>query len=423
MSRRVLERLQAIFRLNPGSLLSGGLLGLLLFFYLAIVYILITALSISLLGGQPNENLLLSGRNWGLYIIIMAVVAFTFVPVSRWLNDRVNDLVYAQDDNSLELVASINRLLAGMDHPELTLPTVVKTIAEHMRLDYVCLESGPGDEPKRFSYGSLPAGAQPLEYPVTYLDRPVGRLHAAGRVGKRSLSPEDRTRFDNIAPQLGIALHVAQLTADLRGSRERLVTTREEERRRIRNDLHDGLAPTLSSFQLQLAAVRNFLGDDSAQAKEIINELSRDLRQAMGDIRSLVYDLRPPLLDDMGLVGAIKSLDLAEAPIRLAVRAPEPMPSLSAAVEVAVFRIAKEALQNARLHGKAETCVISISVESGQLDLTIIDDGRGLSAGFTPGIGLASMNERAAELGGTFVIQAHQGVGTRIQVNLPIGKD
>jgi signal transduction histidine kinase len=413
MSRRVLEKLRAIFQLNPGSLLSGGLLGLLLFFYLASVYILVTALSTFPFGEQPNENLLPDGRDWGLYIIIMAVIAITFVPVSRWLNDRVNDLVYAQDDNSLELVASINRLLAAMDNPELTLPIVVKTIAEHMRLDYVCLEFGPGDEPKRFSYGSLPAVAQPLVYPVTYLDRPVGRLMAAGRVGKRSLSHEDRARFDNIAPQLGIALHVARLTADLQGSRERLVTTREEERRRIRNDLHDGLAPT----------VRNFLGDDSAQAKEIINELSRDLRQAMGDIRSLVYDLRPPLLDEMGLVGAIQSLDLAESPIRLAVRAPEPMPSLSAAVEVAVFRITKEALQNARLHGEANTCEVSILVESGQLELTIIDDGRGLSAGFTAGIGLASMNERAAELGGTFVIEALQGAGTRIKVNLPLGKE
>jgi signal transduction histidine kinase len=99
------------------------------------------------------------------------------------------------------------------------------------------------------------------------------------------------------------------------------------------------------------------------------------------------------------------------------------MPPLSAAVEVAVFRIVKEALQNARLHGEADNCEVSIVVETGQLELTIIDDGSGLDGNLTPGIGLVSMKERAAELGGTFVIQTHQATGTRVQVNLPLGKE
>ena len=171
---------------------------------------------------------------------------------------------------------------------------------------------------------------------------------------------------------------------------------------------------------MQLAAVRNLLGENSAHAKGIINELSQDLRQAMGDIRGLVYDLRPPMLDELGLVAAIRSLDVVESPLRLEVNAPQNMQTLSAAAEVAVFRIVNEALQNARLHGEANTCVVSLTVNSGQLTLNIVDNGNGMDADITPGVGLESMKERAAELGGTFTIHSTPGSGTRIEVNLPL---
>jgi signal transduction histidine kinase len=170
---------------------------------------------------------------------------------------------------------------------------------------------------------------------------------------------------------------------------------REEERRRIRNDLHDGLAPTLSSLQLQVGAMRKLIHQNPDQAEAIANDLREDLRQATADIRQLVYDLRPPRLDELGLVGAIKSFRATGTEVHFEVIAPDPMPTLPAAVEVAVYRITSEAVHNVAKHTKATACVICIEVTEGSLILSVTDNGKGLPAKLEGGVGLQSMKERA----------------------------
>ena len=156
------------------------------------------------------------------------------------------------------------------------------------------------------------------------------------------------------------------------------------------------------------------------QREQLIDELRDDVSTATADIRRLVYELRPPMLDELGLVVAIRNFKLGDSPMRFEVIAPEPMPCLSAAVEVAVYRIASEAIHNVVKHAGATTCVVEIQVETGQLILSVTDDGHTLSTGYTTGIGLHSMQERAAELGGTFSIQPAKADGTCIVVHLPL---
>jgi signal transduction histidine kinase len=235
--------------------------------------------------------------------------------------------------------------------------------------------------------------------------------------------------------QAGVAIHAVRLTNELQRSRERLVATREEERRRIRRDLHDGLGPALSSAMLKLGAARRLLPFDSP-ADDLIVEVRNDMRATVADVRRLVYDLRPPALDQLGLVLAIR--DYAEqcgnpnetggeGGLRVTVEAPEQLPPLPAAVEVAAYNIAREALTNAARHAQARTCHVRLALEDApersELRLEIADDGVGLPAGHRVGVGLSSMRERAEELGGTCIIESPPEGGTRVLARLPAGKE
>jgi two-component system NarL family sensor kinase len=209
------------------------------------------------------------------------------------------------------------------------------------------------------------------------------------------------------------------VTAELQASRESIVTAREEERRRIRRDLHDGLGPVLSALQLQLGALRTLVHQDPDAAEALAAELRDEMRAATGEIRRLVYDLRPPMLDEFGLAGAIRTLGAAVPNLALAVDTPEPMPALSAAQEVAFYRIAAEAVHNVIRHSGAACCDVTLAQAGDQLVLTVRDNGSGLSQGRAVGIGFASMRERAQELGGSVSVLSSPDEGTTVSATIP----
>jgi signal transduction histidine kinase len=206
------------------------------------------------------------------------------------------------------------------------------------------------------------------------------------------------------------------------------VTAREEERRRLRRDLHDGLGPALASQTLKLDAALDLLEADPAQAVHYLREVKAQSQTTVADIRRLVYELRPPALDELGLVGALRahvqSLSSRNG-LRVTVDAPETLPPLSAAVEVAAYRIALEALTNVVKHARARECSIQLTIVAWRnknfLTLEVLDDGLGLAPGASPGVGLASMRERAEELGGICVINNNQPGGLKVLAQLPIG--
>jgi signal transduction histidine kinase len=220
-----------------------------------------------------------------------------------------------------------------------------------------------------------------------------------------------------------VAAYAVRLTEDLQRAREQLVSAREEERRRLRRDLHDGVGPQLSGQALTIDAIRSLLERDPAAAEELLVDLKAQTRGAAADIRRLVYALRPPALDSLGLVGALRSSAARcerDGSLRVDVEAPEAMPPLPAAVEVACYRIAEEALTNVVRHAEAQTCALSMAIDEDELRLELCDDGRGLPDSRAGGVGLTSMRERAAVLGGRLVVEALSEGGTAVRAELPL---
>jgi signal transduction histidine kinase len=218
---------------------------------------------------------------------------------------------------------------------------------------------------------------------------------------------------------VSIAAYAVQVTRDLQRSRERLVTAREEERRRLRRDLHDGLGPTLASLTLRLDAARNQLRQNPVETDALLIELKSQTQSAIEDIRRLVYNLRPPALDELGLFSAIQEYATNHLRAGLVVRVERngEIPKLPAAVEVAAYRIVCEALTNVSKHSRATECDVLLTFNSA-VQLEVQDNGFGLPEGMHAGVGMFSMRERAAELGGTFAIQSLPS-GARVTAHLP----
>jgi signal transduction histidine kinase len=203
-------------------------------------------------------------------------------------------------------------------------------------------------------------------------------------------------------------------TAELQRARERLVAAREEERLRLQCDLHDGLGPALAGSALR---------SDPAAAAGLLESARAEIQEAVADVRRLVYALRPPARDDLGLAGALREQARrlgGDGRLRIEVDAPERLDELPAAVEVAAYRIAVEAMANVSRHAEADSCLVRIFLD-GALEIDVSDDGRGLPSDVRSGVGIASMRERAAELGGTCEVAAADGRGTRVRARLPLG--
>jgi signal transduction histidine kinase len=236
----------------------------------------------------------------------------------------------------------------------------------------------------------------------------------------------------DLAPQIAMALHstllfteLQQLTVDLQRSRERLVTAREEERRRLRRDLHDGLGPQLSSQTLTLSAIKKLLRQDPENADRLLSDAIVHAQEAVSDIRRLVYALRPPALDDLGLRGALEEQlnQYRTSGIILTLEAPETLLPLPAAIEMACYRIVQEALTNVVRHAHATRASVHLELQKEVMIVEVKDNGQGLPPGVRRGVGLSSLHERAEELGGTCLVEAVPTGGTRVSASLPLHRE
>ncbi|MEU3455839.1 sensor histidine kinase [Micromonospora sp. NPDC006766] len=212
------------------------------------------------------------------------------------------------------------------------------------------------------------------------------------------------------------------MTLDLRRSRERVILAREEERLRIRRDLHDGVGPALAGITLGLETAVRRIGQDGP-AVALLARLHDECAACVEEIRRIVTDLRPPALDQGRLVDALRRhADVlnapAESPVVLVEGQDDGLPPLPAAVEVAAYRIALEAMTNAIRHSGGRTCRVCVSSRDG-LRITVHDDGTGTPPARV-GLGLASMRERAEELGGSCTVTFRQGEGTSMEAVLPV---
>ena len=357
-------------------------------------------------------------------LLATGMVAVLFQPLRARLQSMVNRLFYGERDDPYTVLARLSSRLETTLIPEAVLPTVVQTVAQALKLPYAAIALKHGETVALVaSYGYPQQGLFTL--PLIYNGETVGQLQLAPRGPNETFTTADRTLLTTIASQIGVAVHAVRLTADLQRSREHLVTTREEERRRLRRDLHDGLGPTLASMTLKLDAARNLLAQHSPDLDTLLCELKAQTQATIADIRRLVYDLRPPALDELGLVSALRqqfAQNNRGNSVQMELEAPEALPALPAAVEVATYRIVLEAVTNVVRHAQARTCQVRLAL-SDELIIEVIDDGVGLPVQYHAGVGISSMQERTAELGGTCQITSHVVEGTHILVRLPLPKE
>jgi signal transduction histidine kinase len=178
---------------------------------------------------------------------------------------------------------------------------------------------------------------------------------------------------------------------------------------------------------LNVGLVRTIYRRNPESADVLLNQLEEQIEMIIGDIRRVVYNLRPPALDELGLAGAIGEYvarfaneeQASKAALKVTVEAPEALPPLSAAVEVAAYRIVQEAVTNVIRHAHAHSCHVRLLVKDG-LQIEVNDDGQGIEEADRTGVGLSSMRERAEELGGTFTIKKASPCGTQITACLPL---
>jgi signal transduction histidine kinase len=250
------------------------------------------------------------------------------------------------------------------------------------------------------------------DFPIRYRGEQVAVMSLAPRRTESDFTARDRRVLAALISHAAPALHGDRVLTDLAESRQRAVSVREEERRRLRRDLHDDLGPALSGLSLSAAALARRTGLPEAR------ELQEDIQQAMLHSRQIAYGLRPPILDDHGLAAAILDRSAADDDLEVRVTAPEFL-DLPAAVDLAALRIVTEAVANARKHAEATAVDVALTIADGHLEITVSDDGVGLRADVRPGIGMHSIAERAAEVGGTARYD-RAAAGTHLRVRLPL---
>jgi signal transduction histidine kinase len=384
---------------------------------------------------QSEDNLLPS-------LIATGIIAVAFQPLRAWLQQVVNRLLFGQRDEPYHVIATLGQQLETPRAPRDLFAAIVETIGQSLKLPFVAIMTN--DEPQPRAVFQQPSGEQhgpptPLErLPLNYHNQALGTLLVAPRIGEARFKEAEQKLLHDLARQIGIAVYATQMTAAVQRSRERIIVAREEERRRLRRDLHDGLGPHLASQTLTLDVIARLMRADPEQAAALLLAVRTQMQQAVSDIRDLIYGLRPPVLDDLGLNGALKEFadrgqQQPSAP-QVILHLPPLDTPLPAAVEVAAYRIFQEALTNVVRHAQARHCEVrleihnvvsqtgeaNVAAQAPRLLLDVSDDGIGIAADRLSGVGLQSMRERCEELGGQLVIVARDGGGTRICALLPV---
>lgn len=374
---------------------------------LSAVVVGIYALVIAALGGLLN-----SGDAWVPWVAA-AVVAVSFAPLRDGLQRGINQLTFGRWDEPYEVLAALGQRLEATADIGGLLSDVVAEL-HGLGLEAVSVHD---------AYGELLAGEPPAdgvdEVELSAYGEVVGALRYRAPVA--SLRARDRRLLDDLAGHLGGVLHAHQLTAELRSALERLVLTREEERRRLRRDLHDGLGPALAGHLLRLDVIAGRVDPASAAYSDVAS-LRDELRATVLEVRRVVEGLRPPALDELGLAGALKQVAQrlsAGSALTVVVEVTD-LPALPAAMEVAAFRIVTEAVTNVVRHSGASTCRVTIDAVGDVLHIAVRDDGRGIDdrAVTDAGNGLQTMRERAAEVRGQLRIAS--GSGTTVVAELPL---
>ena len=384
---------------TPWALIAGTPIGVLfaiplLPMAIAVAIVRYGLLDIRLVLARGLTYALLSGIVLAGYVLLVLalsgvasalIIALLAFPLRARLQRAAEQLVYG-DRDPLRLASRVGDRLVD-------LPGSLEEIRAALRLPFVAITSG--------GRVAAAAGTRPTQVQQRPLRDEIG-WEIGLRRGEAVLSAGDAKVLDLLAGPLALAHQATVASRDVQSARERLVAAREVERLRLRRDLHDGLGPLLTGVALAADAAANLVDRDPDQVRSLLTGVRRDTRTAISEVRRVVDDLRPPALAELGLAGALEAR--AAQTVRradgraLTVTVEAAHCALPPAVEVAAYRIATEALNNAVRHSRAGAVRLRIWLDH-DLHVEITDDSKDVDS-WLPGVGLTAMRERAAELGG-----------------------
>ena len=352
----------------------------------------------------------------GRAVVAAGIVALGVNPLRSRTQRLIDRLFYGDRRDAVRVLRRVGPTLGSADD----LASLAGAVAHSLNLPYVSLRAegrelaAVGDAPSTLHGVPLTIG------PDRRGELVVGVRHGDGRMGRADLEV-----LRLLAAPVAVALQATLLAEELQQSRSRVVAARDDERRRLRRDLHDGLGPVLTGVGFKADAARNYVRSQPDEAIELLAQLREETAAALEDVRRLVYDLRPPILDDVGLLEALRRLaersqrGAGMVPLSITLDLPDNLPLLPTGVETAAYRIVAEALTNVIRHSDASWALVSLSVDSA-LHLSIINDQSVPGATWTAGVGLSSMRERAAELGGV-LSAGPRNRGGAVDVTVPLG--
>lgn len=401
----------------------------------ALVYLLVTiTLALVYAAVAVGFTRLWRPSSAGLATLVAAgVIAGIFAPLRNRARLLVNRLLFGDREDPFSAVTKLADRMRGSFRPDRALRAVTETVVQALRVPAAGIDlSQPVGWTRMTTAGTEPPdGTGLISIPLRRNEETVGRLLVWPRTRGEPFSDGDVRLLETLGAQASLAADNARLDAALARSRERLVTTREEERRRIRRDLHDGLGSRLAGVVLGLQAARTMAARTDPELSELTASLIVDVQESIADVRRLIYELRPPALDELGFGRAIE--EHARSLESLAKGSGQPLAietivppcgrnEVSAAIEVTLYRVAIEALTNVVRHADARHCAVRLEFGD-RAELEVIDDGRGLPADWRAGTGVSSMRDRVAELGGTVEISSSGATGTRVLASLPLVSD
>jgi len=383
-------------------------------------------------GGKPNL---------GLSIVATAIVAVGFQPVRERLQRVANRLVYGNRATPYEVLSQFSERVAESYAMDDVLPRMARVLAEGTGAQRADVWLRSGDSLRAAAV--WPADA-PLQDPVLLngsglsarhgTDRMVEVRHQGEVLGALSLTkragetlpPVEENLLAHLAGQAGLVLKNVGLTADLqarlaelRASRQRLVSAQDEERRRLERNLHDGAQQHLVAIKVKLGLVEMLAGRDPDKARATLIELKDDADEALETLRDLARGIYPPLLADKGLAAALESqARKATVPVTVESNGVGRYPKET---EAAVYFCCLEALQNLQKYAGATRAVVRLRPEEGALHFEVVDDGVGFDVATTrKGSGLTNMVDRLDAVGGGVEVSSTPGSGATLRGWLPV---
>jgi len=357
-----------------------------------------------------------TGSDRGAAIVAALVVAIGFAPLRSLLQRVVDRAFFGGRSNPERMAGRVGTDLQLSDD----LDGVLESTRAELRLPFLAVQR---DGVELARAGSPAEDGATTELPLAYGGRQIGILVVGLRPGEKELHDADRRVFALTAPPLAVALHATALATELERSRASMVAVREEERRRLHRELHDGLGPVLTGAAFRADAVSNVIESDPRGAKAMLSDVRSDIRTAIDGVRRVVYGVRPLDLEQRGLVGAIEerardARGRSGLGIEVVVSATGDLDALSAATQLAAYRIAVEALTNVMRHSDARRCTVTLAADDHEVTIEVVDDGSHRLGAWNPGVGLSSIIARAEELGGTAIAEPTLD-GGRVAARLP----